>query len=353
MSYLLHTRRYDAILKATSFDFIEYKKDYARVKYQALASFYLKNYYHSKKCYELLDGDSKLNSAEYLKLAYLYTRHNEKEKAIITFCKAADRNPGEKKAKACLEYIKSRGREINLIDDQFFEKTLTKEPAFIPFDKIFIVLIVILALALAVLFGAEPAKKAYKKFMRSRADGKVISVNLDDFNPMIIREPKDYKKTYSYDESEVKSIFSQIKTHIIAGEYNSAQILINKLNISNASQDVKIKVEILQSFIDEDKVDYFYFKNNINYSEVIKEPALYNKIYVKWQGKAVNKSASKSGLFCNLVLGDEETGVITGVVPVEFIKPSIFYNNDEVMIFGRLSAVNGKIMIKGEYLLKL
>lgn len=80
--------------------------------------------------------EKKLNSKDTNFLAFIYARHNEKEKAITTWCRTLEKKKNDRIAKNALDYLRQKGRDINLMDDEHFDSIHPKIPFLIPFGLI-------------------------------------------------------------------------------------------------------------------------------------------------------------------------------------------------------------------------
>ncbi|HNZ27752.1 MAG TPA: hypothetical protein PLG34_07635 [Spirochaetota bacterium] len=354
LSYLLHQRDYDKILSKTAFKIggnID-KIDPEILRFQGVSSFYKKNYYHSKMCYEILQEKKRANSKDLNYLAYMYARHNEKEKALLTWCKALDIDGSNKIAKKSLDYLKEKGRDINLSEDEYFEKILPGEPFYIPVRKIIVLIVLILVIGLAGYFSVIGGKYLYKIYKSKNIDKRteLEKIFLQDFNPQILESPKNELNKYSYSEKEIKDKFDRIKNRILEDDAVSAQININQIKMSNASPAVKMKMDILQDFINEP--DYALFKNVVAYNDFIKEPNLYENVYIIWSGRVINKSIYKDRIAFDIVIGDETTGTIDAIIPAVFDKAVIIENNENIHLFGKIKFEDKKIYIEGKYVIR-
>ena len=332
--YYFHSHQFEKASKLSNCNIYEVKKNQTLIRVQALSAFYMKNYYHARKCYELLLEHKVANADDQNKLAYIYSRHNEKENAIIAWCRANELHKNNPIATKALDYIKQKGREVNLIEDQFFEKLSCTPPLFIPFKKIFtisFIMFVIVSIGLAGFF-LTPSIIAHIK----KTNQTIEIVVIDDFNPNIISEPKEEKKEYSFTENEVRKNFDYIKDKIKKEDVNAAQIMLNTLRQSNISQAIRFKLDILEEFIEQP--DYYHFKNTIHYQEIKQNPLIYQNIYVKWHGRIVNSVYDKKEKLIgfNLIIGNEEEGIVDAVIPVVFNKAVIAENNAFATVFGQL-----------------
>jgi tetratricopeptide (TPR) repeat protein len=118
-------------------DLFDAKESTEKIRAHAVAAFYLESYFDARKHYEILVKRHKATAMDYVRLAYIYARHNQKENAIISWCKALEINKRQKIAKNILAHIKEKGREIGMFEDDYIRKVSTKRPIFIPFKSIF------------------------------------------------------------------------------------------------------------------------------------------------------------------------------------------------------------------------
>lgn len=349
---LYHQRKYDKVLAFTNFKIQKDidKIDNIALRYQGLCSFYKDNFYHSKMCFEILLEKNTANSNDLYLLAYIYSRHNEKEKAISTWCKSLEINRNHKRSKKTLEYIRKNAREINFSEDDYFEKNLPKEPFLFPLFLIIKVVIIIIALILLVYLSYIGINYLIKQNKTIKTRTELNKVYLPDYNPNLLEKPKEDNLKYSYTENEIKTKFDKTKQLIFDNKVVEAQILINQIKHSNASGIVKTKMDLLESFIIQP--DYALFKNIITFNDFIKEKSLYNNIYVVWNGRIVNLSIFKDRIAFDFVIGDENNGTIDAIIPVVFKKAIIVNNNDKVKVFGRIKVEKDDTYINGYYIIK-
>ena len=130
----MHQHEYDKVLAETAFTVSRNSTvtDPDTLRYQGVASFYKQNYYHSKMCFEMLTESNGVKADDFLYLAFMQARQNEKEKAISSWCRCLELNKHNKYAGNALNYIRSKGRELNLAEDPFFDSAVPPPPIRIP-----------------------------------------------------------------------------------------------------------------------------------------------------------------------------------------------------------------------------
>ena len=123
------------------------------------------------------------------------------------------------------------------------------------------------------------------------------------------------KKTdvfYPSNES-IEKDFNSAKNLIKKGAYNSALMLLNKLNNSNVTLMVKERVEFLIKFIlDVDERNF----EKISYEKVLKRPFLYKGFAVQWTGRIANLRRKDGRLFFNLLVDYRDVNIFSGITDV-------------------------------------
>lgn len=348
---LYHQRQYNKVLKLTNFTEKNLPKNMVPIRYQAYTSFYTKNYRHSEYCFDILKENNKLLSKDHNYIAFMHARHNEKDKAISEWCLALEKDNSNKNAKYALDYIRSKAKEINLMEDEYFDNVMPKEPSIMPIKTISIfilgsMLIVVLAFSTLFLVNKIRDRISQKNSIRKE----LSQIYLPDYNPNLLNTPKENNIKYSYTEKDIKKKFENIKTLIMNDNVVQAQKQINEIRLSNASNAVKMKMDILETFIYEP--DYAIFKNVIGYEEFLEKIDVYNNIYINWQGRVVNLEIEEDRIIFDLIIGNEEMGVIKGIIPVIFKKAVIINNNDILNIFGNIRIYEKEPYIEGKYIIK-
>ena len=341
LSVLMHQHEYDKVLSETAFAVSRNSKetDPDTLRYQGVASFYKQNYYHSKMCFEMLAESKGVKANDFLYLAFMQARQNEKEKAISSWCRCLELNKHNKLAGKALNYIRAKGRDLNLAEDPFFDTTVPPPPMFIKYKPI-VITIVLLAILLALtpvyIWTFNTIYKNINAHRKLVTRTELDKVQLDDFNPNLISAPKDPEIRYSYNENEIKAKFNRAKQLITENKPVQAQITINEIRLSNASPQTKMKSEILsETFID--VPDYGAFKNEITFEDFVKDKPLYEHVYIMWEGHVTNYSNYNGKITFDLIIGDDETGTTDGIIPVVFRKAVLIENKDKVLAFGKIA----------------
>lgn len=349
IKYLLHKRAYSKIISFTNFDFSDKDVDRDKIHYQAYVSYFQKNFFHSQKCLEILQERNIINSEESCLLAFLYARHNEKENAILMWCSSLELNKNNSLSSKALDYIKDQGRDLNLFEDDFFHKPVIREPLRIPY-RIITLVVLILVMVSGIYYFWNDLINLYD-ISRHPDYNNIEQIVIKDYDPSILDSPKKTKQPFSYSEDEIKQIFNRIKRLIISEDYDQAQVEINRIYLSNASLNVRVKTEILETYLI--KPDYAVFENVFTLDDVTVNPALYHNVFIKWKGRVVNKKVFDDHLTFDLVVGDIDKGEVSALIPVLFKRAVIIDNNDILEIFGRIDSIDREdFIILGENIIR-
>ncbi len=113
---------------------------------------------------------------------------------------------------------------------------------------------------------------------------------------------------------QIRSTFNNMRTYFADYHDNLTQREINRLLGSNASQAVKEKARILESYLRQP--NFATFRDPFSYQEVAKHPYLYRNCYVDWKGMVSNLRITTKEISFDFLVGYNEQKVLEGIVPV-------------------------------------
>ena len=135
-------------------------------------------------------------------------------------------------------------------------------------------------------------------------------------------------------DNEVSSLFNELRILLSKNRAsNRARFIANYLLNSNASTQVKSKVEVLKTFMEVPEVNLDW---QPLYEEINSKPILYNDVYVVWKGKIVN--VSKVGDIANftfVVYGKDES-VVRGFIKARMKNFLDGYIGQNITVLGRI-----------------
>ena len=281
------------------------------------------------------------NSNQMLGLAVIHLKHGNPSEAIRIWLDILDKDPDNKYAKKSLDILK-KSEIFDKIPEDFLEKNLHK---FLPVNKKaglynFINYAAIVFITLIILTGLFVASKyVIRNINRSRNlyPELAISRNLND-----IVAAGDFK--IELQSREIVSLFESAKNNYIDNKDNEARISINKLLNSNASESVKEKARLLDSYLKEP--DFRYFKNSITYRMVSEKPYLYNNCFIKWSGKIANINIFEKSLSFDFLVGYDSGKIVEGIINVTADFPVVPDEEFNYDIIGQLKIEDGHLALK-------
>jgi hypothetical protein len=133
----------------------------------------------------------------------------------------------------------------------------------------------------------------------------------------------------------------------------AARVYLNRIFESNASEGLKNKARIIISFMGTPTFDTFRRSDNIDFTDVEKDPFLYQGVHVIWQGRATNPSvmADNETAF-DLMIDydpDNKPAVLRGIVSVVFDHAVPVNPGRQLEVLGRVmpSGSDGRIYLEG------
>ena len=266
-----------------------------------------------------------------LGLAVIHLKHGNPSEAIRIWLDILDKDPNDKYAKKSLDILK-KSEALDKIPEDFLAKNLHK---FLPFyRKIrlyklihYLTIISIVFIIFTVLFFTSKHVIEKINISRNPFPELTISRNLNDIvttgDFIVELEPR-----------EIVTTFETARRYFINNRDNEARIEINRLLNSNASESVKEKTRLLDSYLREP--DFRHFRNIISYRMVSESPYLYNNCYVKWSGRIANIRIYERSASCDLLVGYGSGRVVEGIVHVTLDFPVVI---DEEFIYDILGQV--------------
>ncbi|MBR1722056.1 MAG: hypothetical protein IJ727_06190 [Treponema sp.] len=294
--------------------------------------------------------------------AVLFLRRGDIDKAISYYVDVLDYEPGNKIALSAMDFIRLHGtyEEVCKIVDtgeiERFYPPLGVNPDFIRR----IVLSVLAGLALAFLivnFGnfsrlsGRLAKKDRLPVDDQRSDLSSLFLSVDELENAQKKEGVGSVK-YKLTDAAIKRSYDTAMNSFKNHKENAAQIEINRLLNSNASDAIKEKAKMISAYFEAHTFDTLSeYDDNIEYSQVrdAKEPEIYIGCIVAWGGYFSNVVEENGTFRCDLFVGDEERKRVDGVVGVAFQKAPVppLDSSRAVYILGKVKSENGKILLEG------
>jgi len=251
------------------------------------------------------------NTDALLALAATHLRRRENNDAILTYLKVLEHDKNNRKARSGLDLIRTTPEPNDLYEfvhskrfTSLFPGTGFHFPGLLPIS---IVAVILFAGALIFTFIRDDFDFSLRSAERVELED--VSISKDE---ELVSTSGNFR--YVLTEKEITKTFDSIKDAFNDYDDNRAQMEINRILNSNASQNIKDKVAYIQSFLGEP--DFTTFKTNFSYAEVSGDPFLYENCYVMWKGKVSNLIIDTETIRFDLLVGYEKQKVLQGIVPV-------------------------------------
>ncbi|MEM5947723.1 hypothetical protein WKV44_04110 [Spirochaetia bacterium 38H-sp] len=138
----------------------------------------------------------------------------------------------------------------------------------------------------------------------------LIAVERTDSN--ILRTEGEFK--YLLTEGEVDTLKQTIKVSMLEYNDNMARYAINKLLLSNISDTLKKSINGLKRFLK--TPEFGRLKTNFEYEKIVKEPWLYDGVFIQWKGRISNLRIEDNVIRFDFLVGYHTKKVLKGIVPV-------------------------------------
>lgn len=280
--------------------------------------------------------------------AAIFLRRGDTARALEYYLEIKSNDPENKTANQAMEFIRVHGDYDTIcrwVDtgriEQFYPPInfYSKKIFYISIPVITCILGVITAFIISGRELQEP--KDY-----SRKDLSRLELTTEDVNQI----KKDDLSTQSYkyilSNKEITKKYNDALTYFQNYRDNAAQVEINAILNSNASEAIKDKAKMLTDFFEVPNFDSI--KDVPSYGKVMNEKELYLNCWVDWGGKVSNATVHENGVYsCDLLVGDETLEHFDGTIKVYFDKTPVLDPTQYVRILGKISIDEKGVYLKG------
>ncbi|MGP1531992.1 MAG: tetratricopeptide repeat protein [Treponema sp.] len=278
--------------------------------------------------------------------AVIFLRRGDTARAIQYYIEVLDNEPMNKIALAALEFIKNDGDYGTIckwVDTGKIEKfypPLGINPLMIA-GIVFPVVACILG-AVAVFYFSSRVNFSGAS---GRADLSSLVLTVDERKNAQKADMSSGAYKYVLSARQISDSYTKAMTYFQAYRDNAAQIEINRILNSNASNLVKQNARILMGYIEEPTFDTV--KDVPSYSDVQSDAALYMDCWVDWAGRLSNAMQKSSSYSFDLLVGYETMQKVEGVVPVKFDVLPTVESSKPVRVLAKISSEDGKLCLEG------
>lgn len=167
------------------------------------------------------------------------------------------------------------------------------------------------------------------------------NLSLENYIGPYIELEGDY--IYELSGDEIRQLFESAVSDFHNYDDNSLQMKINKLKLSNASEELISKISLVEGLIQQPT--FLTMKTKFDYREIVRDPLLYKNCYVLWSGKVTNVNVASEKITFDFLVGYEEETVLDGIVFVEVPFEANINESVPLELLGQVRYRNGKILI--------
>jgi len=279
-----------------------------------------------------------------LGLAALFFRKGETERAVDYYLDVLELNEKNRIARKAMKVLRMQAGTDNFLSWIEAGKFPSLYPP-IPFpgfstkEKLgaLAVLLAVCILTLGCLIRFKViASPFYPRGSRLISTGGVTAFSLSREDRMA---PVQTGGSYRYILTRVQALdtYEKALSQFTAYRDEAARINLNRILESNAAEGLKNRARIIISYMEVPGFDTFRRSDNVLYSDVKKDPLLYNGVHVIWKGRAANVVTSDTGTSFDFLAGyDTRREVLEGVVTVVFPNAIPLNPEQPLEILGRI-----------------
>ena len=289
--------------------------------------------------------------------AVLFLRRGDTDRAISYYVDVLDYDPDNKIALSAMEFIRTHGsydevcRAVDTGEIEKFYPPLGMNPDTVKRIALSALAGVVLALFIFNFGKLSGLGRGVRlPVSGQRADLSDLFLSVEEIGNARKTDLSGGVYKYILTDSQIKKSYDMAMTHFQDYRENAAQVEINRLLNSNASDAIKTKAKMISSYFTETTFDSLAdYGDNIEYAQVAKDPDLYLGCTVAWSGRVSNAETEGGSYRCDLLVGYENMDRVDGFVPLFFAEAPYPAIDGErpVKVLGRIQVENGKILLNG------
>jgi len=289
-----------------------------------------------------------------LGLAALYLNHGDTDKAVDLYLEVQSLVPGNRLAKKALAIIRKHPspEEISAwIDSGSLHKLFPPFPnVSIRFSRVAVTTLLgiaglTLAAGIAFWTGLIPSPNKNTHVQREMSAELQVGFQLsqDDMKSLV-----QVGGTYRYvlTESQVLESFEDARRLFHEHRDEAVRIRLNRILESNAGEGIKSRARIIASFLQVPGFNTLYQDDRFTYSEIIRNPFLYNGVHVIWRGMASDLVVEENSTEFKFLVGYDTRRTMEGIVQVQYDFAVPLNDEFPFEILGRVIPISGEIGIR-------
>ncbi len=297
-------------------------------------------YFNQARKITLINMDMLLGQAAF------FLHRGDTDRAVEYYLEVLDNDPGNKVAKRAMEFIREDGTYESICrleesgDFHKFYPPLGINPLAIA--RISLSAVAGILIALTVLFFIRPAD-----YSSGRADLSSLVLSSEEKKNAQEKDLSGGVYRYILSDSQIRDSYEKSLQYFQDGRDNAANVEVNRILNSNASQAIQKKAALLLSYFEEPTFDTI--TDNYSYLNVAKDPVLYLGCWVSWSGRVTNAITENGSYRCDLLVGYENLEKVDGIVPVFFSNAPVpeIEGDRAVTVLAKIGVESGKITLNG------
>lgn len=312
-----------------------------------IACLYVGDYSFANSCFQHARKIRITDTRLLLCQAALFLRRGDTDQAIQYYLDVLDGDPENKIALKAMEFIRTKGNYETIREWDASGKLKAFYPPLgvNPNAVVRVILSAVLGvcIALGILHVVRPVPLS-----QGRADLSALTLTVEESRNAQEKDLSGGVYRYILTDKQIRASYDAARQYFQDFRDNAAQVEINRILNSNASEAIKAKTNMLCTYIEEPTFDTLH--DNYSYADVAQDPLLYIGCWVSWGGRITN-AANENGAFrCDLLVGYENMQRVDGIVPLYFAnapEPEID-GERAVTVLAQIGVENGKLALNGK-----
>ncbi|MCR5723944.1 MAG: hypothetical protein K6G80_02510 [Treponema sp.] len=311
-----------------------------------IACLYGRDFSYANTCFKRARKIRLMDTTLLLCQAVVFLWRGDTEQAIQYYLDVLDGDPENKIALKAMEFIRTKGN-FEIIREwdasgklKAFYPPLGVNPLTV--TRILFSIVLGVGIAFGILHVTHPRPMA-----QGRADLSALTLTVEESRNAQEKDLSGGVYHYIMTDKQIRVSYDLARQYFQDFRDNAAQVEINRILNSNASEAIKAKTNMLCTYIEEPTFDTLH--DNYSYADVASDPLLYLGCWVSWSGRITNAAQENGAFCCDLLVGYENMQRVDGIVPLYFAKaPEPEIEGDRaVTVLAQIGVENGKLMLNG------